>query len=115
GIALEQKNKVATILPNTMVTTILKDANSQEVGRQELRTNDFGSFSGTFILPNNGLTGEYALEISSEKLSIRGNSRFSVEEYKRPKFETSFEPITETFRLNDTIALHGKATAYAGS
>lgn len=115
GIALEQRDKVSSILSNTMVTTILKDANYQEVARQELRTNDFGSFSGTFLLPNNGLTGGHTLEISSEKINIRGYSHFSVEEYKRPKFETSFEPVTETFRLNDDVVLHGKATAYAGS
>ncbi|HUH47705.1 MAG TPA: MG2 domain-containing protein, partial [Arenibacter sp.] len=115
GIVLEQKNKISSILPNTMVTAILKDANYQEVNRQEFKTNDFGSFSGTLMLPNNGLTGEYSLEISSEKLSIRGYSRFSVEEYKRPKFETSFEPITGTFRLNDSITVQGKASAYAGS
>lgn len=115
GIALAQKDKASSILPNTRVTAILKDANYQEVGRKEFKTNDFGSFSGTFMLPNNGLTGEHTLEISSEKLNIRGNSRFSVEEYKRPKFETSFDPLTETFRLNDTIQVQGKATAYAGS
>src|SRR5690606_15322960 len=115
GIALEQKNKVSAILPSTPVSIILKDANYQEVSRQEVRTNDFGSFSGTFILPNNGLTGGYSLEVSSSKLNIQGNNHFSVEEYKRPKFETSFEPITETYKLNDTILLHGRATAYAGS
>src|SRR5690606_10153065 len=115
GIALEKRDKISSVLSNTMVTIVLKDANYQEVSRQDFRTNDYGSFSGTFILPNNGLTGQYVLEISSQKLNLRSSSYFSVEEYKRPKFETSFEPLTETFRLNDDITLNGKATAYAGS
>ncbi|MGI9552035.1 MAG: alpha-2-macroglobulin family protein, partial [Aurantibacter sp.] len=38
-----------------------------------------------------------------------------VEEYKRPKFETFFEPVTETYKVNDSIAVDGIATAYAGS
>lgn len=115
GIALERSDKTSSILPNTKVTLVLKDANYQEIARQEFKTNDYGSFSGTFILPNNGLTGQYTLEISSNKLNLGGSSYFSVEEYKRPKFETSFEPLTETYRLNDTIVLNGKANAYAGS
>lgn len=115
GIALEQNNKVSTVLPNTVVSISLKDANYQEVARQEVSTNDFGSFSGTFILPNNGLTGGYSLEVSSQKINIRGSSHFSVEEYKRPKFETALDPLTETYRLNDDIVVNGKATAYAGS
>src|SRR5690554_5953635 len=88
GIALEKMDKISSVLSNTMVTIVLKDANYQEVSRQDFRTNDYGSFSGTFILPNNGLTGQYVLEISSQKLNLRSSSYFSVEEYKRPKFET---------------------------
>ncbi len=39
----------------------------------------------------------------------------SVEEYKRPKFEAQFEPVTEKYRLNDTVKMQGTAVAYAGS
>jgi hypothetical protein len=40
---------------------------------------------------------------------------FSVEEYKRPKFLTSIDKPSGTYRLNDTIVVKGKATAYAGN
>ena len=33
----------------------------------------------------------------------------------RPKFEAEFLPVTETYRLNDSITVKGKAQAYAGS
>ena len=38
-----------------------------------------------------------------------------MEEYKRPKFETSFEPITESYKVNDSVTVNGIAKAYAGS
>ena len=46
---------------------------------------------------------------------MHGNVNFSVEEYKRPKFETEFKPVTETYKLNDSITVNGFAKAFAGS
>ncbi|MEE1974378.1 hypothetical protein, partial [Maribacter flavus] len=45
----------------------------------------------------------------------KGDTYFSVEEYKRPKFKQEFQPITETFKVNDSITVKGKAVAFAGS
>ncbi|NHF58268.1 alpha-2-macroglobulin [Flavobacteriaceae bacterium TP-CH-4] len=115
GIAIKRTHKVSSVLENTMVTVVLKDVNYQELAKQEFRTNRFGSFSGEFILPNNGLTGAFSMEVNSKQLPLNGSTSFSVEEYKRPKFETSFERITETYKVNDSITVKGKATAYAGS
>tara|TARA_R110002050_G_scaffold65841_8_gene142288 strand:+ start:11588 stop:17662 length:6075 start_codon:yes stop_codon:yes gene_type:complete len=115
GLAMVQKDDKSAVLTNTRIRVSLMDVNRQEVAQQDFRTNDYGSFSGEFILPNNGLTGNYYLKLDSEDVEINGNSYFSVEEYKRPKFETSLEAITETYRVNDTIAVQGKAKAYAGS
>lgn len=115
GIAIVREKETSKVLPNTTVTVTLRDANYQEVAQQDFTTNEFGSFTGEFILPNNGLTGNYSLMASSKAINVNANVDFSVEEYKRPKFETSFAPITDTFKVNDSINLTGKATAYAGS
>jgi hypothetical protein len=115
GLAIVQKEDKSSVLSDTKITVSLMDVNHQEVGQQEFRTNEYGSISGTFILPNNGLTGNYYLKLDSEEVAITGNTYFSVEEYKRPKFETTLESITETYRVNDTISIKGQANAYAGS
>ena len=115
GIAIGRQNGISSVQANTKVTVTLRDANYQEVTQQDFLTNEFGSFTGEFIIPNNGLTGNYALQVSSREIHINGNADFSVEEYKRPKFKTSFDPITETYQVNDSITVYGKATAYAGS
>ncbi|MGB5666153.1 MAG: MG2 domain-containing protein, partial [Maribacter sp.] len=115
GIAIKRENETSSIPPNILLNVSLRDANNQEVAKQDFTTNEYGSFTGEFILPNNGLTGNFSLEVSSKAININGNADFSVEEYKRPKFETFFEPITETYKVNDSISVTGKATAYAGS
>src|SRR5690606_3635733 len=84
GLAIVQKDERSSVLPNTKLTVSLMDVNHQEVSQQELKTNDYGSISGTFILPNNGLTGNYFLKLDSGEIDINNNSYFSVEEYKRP-------------------------------
>lgn len=115
GIAIHNSQGNSSILENTEVQVELKDTNGQTVGTQQFKTNGYGSFSGEFIVPDTGLTGNFSLQVRSTKVPLNGYSQFSVEEYKRPKFETSFSPITETFRVNDSITVKGTATAYAGS
>jgi len=113
AIALKNKNNKTEVITNKKVTVILYNVNGEKVSDLDLVTNDFGSISGEFILPNDGLTGNYNITISDNK--IYGNTSISVEEYKRPKFETKFNPITETIKVNDSITVTGEAIAFAGS
>jgi uncharacterized protein YfaS (alpha-2-macroglobulin family) len=115
GIAVRNENGKSSIIESTTVHVKLNDVNGQEIGTQKLTTNEFGSFSGEFILPASGLTGLFSINVNSDELNLNGYKGISVEEYKRPKFETSFNQITETFKVNDSIKVYGKARAYAGS
>ncbi|RBP32168.1 alpha-2-macroglobulin family protein [Oceanihabitans sediminis] len=115
GIAIQSKNGKTEVLANEPVYITLYDANSQEVKEIELKTNEFGSVAGEFILPSTGITGEFELEFDGDIKDIYTTHYFSVEEYKRPKFETTFQPVTETYKVNDEITIKGNALAYAGS
>lgn len=108
GIVMMTGGDDPHVLPQKNVTIILKDANFQEVGRAEVATNDFGSFSGSFQLPTSGLTGSYQLTC------LRETRYFRVEEYKRPTFEVEMEQPEKTFKLGETVEIGGVATALAG-
>ncbi|MCB0643659.1 MAG: alpha-2-macroglobulin, partial [Phaeodactylibacter sp.] len=98
------------ILPYEEVTVTFLDVNYQEVGKQKLKTNAYGTFSGTFIAPTSGLLGMMRLN------SSRGGQQvIRVEEYKRPKFEVEFPQLEEAFALNDEVKVKGTAKAYAGN
>ncbi|HTL82077.1 MAG TPA: alpha-2-macroglobulin family protein [Bacteroidia bacterium] len=109
GIMIETDGTNNEILKNTASTVTFYDVNYQKVASLDLTTNDYGSFSGTFTAPSSGLTGQMHMQNES------GNFFFSVEEYKRPKFEVNMEPIQGAYRLNDSIRVKGKATMFAGS
>jgi hypothetical protein len=47
--------------------------------------------------------------------NMRGAATFNVEEYKRPRFEVTFDPMQGAYRLNDTLTMQGKAANYAGN
>ncbi|HEX5111917.1 MAG TPA: alpha-2-macroglobulin family protein, partial [Saprospiraceae bacterium] len=89
----------------------LYDANSKEVSSKSYTSNAYGTFSGQLDLPKGGLTGRMYITSSF------GNSRyhFQVEEYKRPKFEVTFDTLKETARLDETVTVKAVSKDYAGS
>lgn len=89
----------------------LRDVNDQEQGTVDVTTNEYGTFSGTFVAPSTGLTGNMVIQSSDDS----GEVSFSVEEYKRPKFEVAFETVKGSFKLGETINVNGYARAYSGA
>ncbi len=113
GIVLQQNygGKKTVVLPNYKTTVILRNANYQKAAELIVTTNEFGSYNGTFKLPEGTLNGQFSLYDSANN----AQQQFSVEEYKRPKFFTEIEKPKGTYRLNDSIKVTGTAKAYAGN
>ncbi|MBK7095534.1 MAG: hypothetical protein IPH57_10970 [Saprospiraceae bacterium] len=86
------------------------DANHQKVNEITTSTNDFGTFNGSFTIPQSGLTGSMFLN----EMTTNAYYSFKVEEYKRPKFEVSFEDYKENYKLGDIIKVKGLAQTFAG-
>ncbi len=95
------------------ITVELYDANYQKVSEQQLISNEYGSVSGSFVLPSQGLTGNFRLQIKLESKHI-ANHYFSVEEYKRPTFEITLDQPTEEFKIGQNVSVDGHVKAYAG-
>ena len=115
GIALQSSNGKSELLTNTQYDVSLMDVNGELIEEVEVVTNEFGSFNGQFILPQNTLNGQFRLTVENFSVDAYDQHYFSVEEYKRPKFKVSFNPLKGTYKLNDSISLNGLAQAFAGS
>jgi hypothetical protein len=113
GISVMQKTKGDTktyeVLKDRNTSVTLKDVNNQGVKTIELTTNEFGSFTGTFTAPEGLLTGQFQIVAES------GQTSFNIEEYKRPKFEVTFDTIKGTYKLNDIVKIKGLVKAFAGN
>ncbi|MHA4845551.1 alpha-2-macroglobulin family protein [Flavitalea antarctica] len=105
------RTKNAAVAAGFKTTILLFDANQQIADSLEVTTNEFGSYSGKFILPVSVLNGGFRVFDKA----TQGSANLSVEEYKRPRFETKLESPKGSYKLNDTIKVTGSATAYAGN
>jgi hypothetical protein len=110
-ITKDFKTKKYKPVAEKQTVIFLKDANNQDIDSLVLKSNEFGSISGTFRLPQNLLNGEFNI-YDGEK---RGEKDFSVEEYKRPAFFVEFDSLRNSYSIGDTIQVSGSAQAYAGN
>ena len=54
------------------------------------------------------MNGTFSLNTQNGFRSIR------VEDYKRPTFDITFEPVTESYRLGDRVELKGSVKTFSG-
>lgn len=109
GVMLERTGENHEILKNRSTRVKFHDVNGQLISELELKTNDYGSFNGVFTAPLGRLTGNMRI------LNESGSIAFSVEEYKRPRFEVVFDPVKGSYKLGSVVKVKGRAMAYAGS
>ncbi len=110
GILMEHTGDKHEIQTNKSGKVTFYDVNNQKVADMDYTTNEFGSFSGSFDAPQGLINGTMRIMDAN-----RGSVSFSVEEYKRPKFEVKMLPMEGAYKLGQTISVKGEAKNYAGS
>ncbi len=90
GICLQtdQRSDSYQTLAGEQLEIIFRDVNGQEIARAKHRANDYGSFAGSFTAPRDHVMGQMRIEAQGR---CNGAASFSVEEYKRPKFEVTLD------------------------
>ncbi len=110
AIVTNNSDNDCRILTDTDVTAILRDANGQEVGKSEHRTDATGRICGSFPIPTDGLTGNYLITLSSEKRYLSMHT-FTVSDYKLPTFEIKFDDIV---RADGGVTVSGRLVTFSG-
>ncbi len=109
GIVMTYQGEKRELKTNYTTTVYFYDVNYQEIAKQLVTTNEFGSFEGEFTAPFGVLTGQMRIQEGQH------SKFFRVEEYKRPKFTAEFNPVEGEFQLKDDIEVSGFAKAFAGN
>ena len=110
-VSTDTTGRKSILMPDYKTSIELYDANQQKIGNLQVKTNEYGSFNGSFKLPEGALNGQFHLNDSTNQ----SQQYFSVEEYKRPKFLTEIKKPEGSYRINDLITVTGNAKAYAGN
>lgn len=88
------------------ISVELKDANYKTISSMKVFVNEFGTYSGDFVVPKDGLFGNFTIKTDLSSKSIK------VEEYKIPKFEVILDPIKDSFKINEDVTITGKAIGF---
>jgi len=65
-------------MKNKTLAVVLKDANMQEIAKQQLKTNEYGSVAGEFVLPRNVLSGYFQLVCEDQAGRIQGGRVYNA-------------------------------------
>lgn len=82
------------------------------ISSTEVTSDDFGSFSGEFTLPENLLLGQFQINCSSDK--ARTSTSFEVADYKRPTFHIDFKKSHDILNFGQIVNIRGIVTRYSG-
>jgi len=105
ALCLSNKDDQFKIEKRVRKTVVLNNANGVAVARLTLTSNNYGTIAGSFTLPSVGLNG---------LMNLNETQYFRVEDYKRPQFEVTFNPVKNSFRLGEKVTVTGKAASYSG-
>ena len=109
GIVIESNDNNTSPKANYQSTVSLYNVNGEKLNSISIKTNEYGSYQGSFVLPQAGLNGQYRIQ------DKHGMQRFSVEEYKRPTFHIALDSAKKEQKINELVKLGGEVKAYSGA
>lgn len=100
----------ASVWADKETKMVLKDAHWKVVAEKQVHTDEYGTASTDFIIPQGSMAGQYRVEVPD----VHSSGYFRVEEYKRPTFEVAFPKVKEQYAWGDTVVVRGSAKTFAG-
>ena len=95
------------------VTVRLRDRSLDVLAEKELKTNEFGSVAGEFVLDGIRRNGYHSISVHfGDKLV--GFAELTVDEFVLPTFDVAFEKSEKVFLPGDIIEVKGKVNSYSG-
>ena len=92
----------------------LRDPEGKELASKTLKTNEFGSVSGSFELVGGSRGGMYAIELKTREGKQLARNTIRVDEFVLPTFELSWDADNHLYLPGDRIVVSGKVKAYSG-
>ena len=102
-----------SVVPDKSLTVTLVDAEDNDIAELKLKTNAFGSASGSFVIPKGLRNGYFHLKIDSAGKGL-ANDPFRVDEFVLPTFTLSFDPNDRLYLKGDEVKITGKVKSYSG-
>ena len=106
------KGKETLASPREMVILTLRDRKYKKVAEKTVVTDEYGTATADFVIPEEGENGTYNIEARG---SDRSSVAVKVEDYKRPTYEVKIDNVNVNGNVNqDTTLVTGTAKMYSG-
>ena len=94
---------------------VLRNARYQEVQRQDLKLNAFGTVAGTFAIPADAPLGDYSINVqrTGNQYTVTGNS-FLVAEFRKPEFQVDLTAKRPSVVDGDRLEVDTTASFFFG-
>ncbi len=119
-VAYQSDGLNGKVAQNTNVYLTLRDPNSSTRAADTLTTDSLGSAQGFFVIPVDGLVGNWEVGTYVNEDGFDIGCLFKVEEYKAPRFMVQLEqdvvgtPADQAPRFGRRLTVRGQATSYTG-
>ena len=101
-------------LSNQELTIIIKDSKGAEVSKQILRTNEMGSFNGTYKIEEEAPLGDYTIYANIDENNSYSSS-FTVEQYKKPEYKVTVKTDKGQYFGKDILKAEIESKYFFGS
>ena len=102
-----------SVVPGKDLQVSLFNTEGKAIERLNLKTNEFGSVSGSFTLPKGERNGYFNIQIISGKKHLVTDD-FRVDEFVLPTFTLSFDANDKLYLKGDEVVISGKVKSYSG-
>jgi Large extracellular alpha-helical protein len=102
-----------SVVPDKTLEVVLYNEEDKEIDRLKLKTNAFGSASGSFTLPKGERNGYFHIVVKSGRKDLAYDS-FRVDEFVLPTFTLTFDPNDKLYLVGDEVVVKGKVRSYSG-
>lgn len=112
-----EKESAAHCIEGAKLRVILNDVNFQGVDTVYVATDEYGRVSGSFVAPEDGLTGQYGIEVA---MLTGGGYRYmdtenvTVSDFKMPSFRVENVSVERNEPTAGEVTLKGVAKTYSG-
>ena len=102
-----------SVVPGRELQVSLFNTEGKAIERLKLKTNEFGSVSGSFTLPKGERNGYFNIQVTSGKKHLATDD-FRVDEFVLPTFSLSFDTNDKLYLKGDEVVISGKVKSYSG-
>src|SRR5690554_2000823 len=99
---LDDYDNLSSVIKNHLYEIAVKDPNGNIIYRTEMKLNKWGSLTGEFKIPANGVLGRYGIVINDWDDHV-----FQVEEYKETRAKIVTNKIEKLYKAGDSVRISG--------